>query len=139
MRSITTTNTFLSDNPIGTKQNLNNIMTIKEISEVLNAKVLCGADRLDEDYQKAFASDLMSDVLTLGDYNPVILTGLCNMQTIRTCEMGNLDVIILVRKKKASEEMIEMAEDEGMVMMECDYSMFKACGLLFSAGLEPIY
>ncbi|MCF0201153.1 MAG: hypothetical protein HUK16_07305 [Bacteroidales bacterium] len=114
-------------------------MTIREISELLNAKIRCGADRLDEEHGEAFASDLMSDVLTLGDHNPVILTGLCNMQTIRTCEMGNLDIIILVRKKKATEEMIEEAEDEGMVVMECDYSMFKTCGLLYNAGMKAIY
>ena len=105
----------------------------------MNAKVLCGADRLDEENDIVFASDLMSEVLTIGDHSPILLTGLCNMQTIRTCEMGNLDVIVLVRKKKATEEMIEEAEDEGMVLMECDYSMFKACGILFAAGLNPIY
>ena len=114
-------------------------MTIKQISELLEAKVLCGSDRLDEEYDIAFASDLMSEVLTIGDHNPVLLTGLCNMQTIRTCEMGNLDVIVLLRKKKASDEMIEEAEDEGMVLMECDFSMFKACGLLYAAGMKPIF
>ena len=114
-------------------------MTIKQISELLEAKVLCGADRLDEENDIVFASDLMSEVLTIGDHSPILLTGLCNMQTIRTCEMGNLDVIVLVRKKKATEEMIEEAEDEGMVLMECDFSMFKACGILFAAGLNPIY
>ena len=86
-------------------------MKLREISELLNATVRCGEDRLDEEHETAFASDLMSDVLTLGDYNPVILTG----------------------------EMIEEAEDEGMVVMECDYSMFKACGLLFKAGMLPIF
>ena len=114
-------------------------MTIKQISELLEAKVLCGADRLDEENDIVFASDLMSEVLTIGDHNPILLTGLCNMQTIRTCEMGNLDVIVIVRKKKATQEMIEEAEDEGMVLMECDFSMFKACGILFAAGLNPIY
>jgi len=114
-------------------------MTIKQIAELLNAKVVCGENRLDEDFEHAFASDLMSDVLTIGDHNPVILTGLCNLQTIRTCEMGNLEIIILVRKKKASPEMIEMAEEEGMVVMECEYSMFKSCGILYQAGMKPIY
>ena len=118
---------------------INNKMKLREISELLNAKVRCGEDRLDEEHETAFASDLMSDVLTLGDYNPVILTGLCNMQTIRTCEMGNLDIIVLVRRKKATEEMIEEAEYEGMVVMESDFSMFKACGLLFKAGMLPIF
>ncbi len=114
-------------------------MTIKQISELLEAKVLCGTDRLDEENDIVFASDLMSEVLTIDDHSPILLTGLCNMQTIRTCEMGNLDVIVLVRKKKATEEMIEEAEEEGMVLMECDYSMFKACGILYAAGLKAIY
>ncbi len=114
-------------------------MKLSEIAKVLNAKVVCGQDRLDEEQDKAFASDLMSDILTLGDNFPMIVTGLCTMQTIRTCEMGNLDIVVFVRKKKPTEEMIELAEDEGMVLMECDYSMFKTCGLLWEAGLKPIY
>ena len=122
------------------KQKLNdNTMKLSEIAKVLNAKVVCGNERLDEEQDKAFASDLMSDILTLGDNFPMIVTGLCTMQTIRTCEMGNLDIIVFVRKKKPTEEMIELAEDEGMVLMECEYSMFKACGLLWEAGLKPIY
>ncbi|MBR4838694.1 MAG: hypothetical protein IK004_09770 [Bacteroidales bacterium] len=114
-------------------------MKLSEIAKVLNAKVVCGQDRLDEEQDKAFASDLMSDILTLGDNFPMIVTGLCTMQTIRTCEMGNLDIVVFVRKKKPTQEMIELAEDEGMVLMECEYSMFKTCGLLWEAGLKPIY
>lgn len=114
-------------------------MTIKEIAEALNAKILCGEGRLDENQDFAFASDLMSDVLTLGDTLPIIITGLCTMQTIRTCEMGNLNVIIFVRRKKASAEMISLAEDNDMVLMECEYSMFKTCGLLYELGLKPIF
>ena len=116
-----------------------NKMKLSEIAKVLNAKVVCGQDRLDEEQDKAFASDLMSDILTLGDNFPMIVTGLCTMQTIRTCEMGNLDIVVFVRKKKPTQEMIELAEDEGMVLMECEYSMFKTCGLLWEAGLKPIY
>ena len=114
-------------------------MILKDIAKLLNAKVICGESRLDEDYSSVFASDLMSDILTLEEYNPLIVTGLCTIQTIRTCEMGNLSVIIFVRKKKASPEIIELAEDNDMVLMECDYSMFKACGILYQNGLSPLY
>ncbi|MBE6336438.1 MAG: hypothetical protein E7066_07185 [Lentimicrobiaceae bacterium] len=114
-------------------------MILKDIAKLLNAKVICGESRLDEDYNSVFASDLMSDILTLEEYNPLIVTGLCTIQTIRTCEMGNLSVIIFVRKKKASPEIIELAEDNDMVLMECDYSMFKACGILYQNGLSPLY
>ena len=117
----------------------NKDMKLKAIAELLNAKVVCGESRLDEEFRYAFASDLMSDVLTLEEHNPIILTGLCNIQTVRTCEMGNLSVIIFVRKKKPSQEMIELAEENDMVMMECEYSMFKASGILYQNEMEPIY
>lgn len=114
-------------------------MTLRNIAESLNAKVMCGESRLDEEFKYAFASDLMSDILTLEEHNPVIITGLCTIQTIRTCEMASLGVIIFVRKKKPNQEIIELAEDNDMVLMECDYSMFKACGTLYQNGIEPIY
>ena len=75
-------------------------MKLTEIAELLNARVVCGQERLEEEQDIAFASDLMSDILTLGDNFPMIVTGLCTMQTIRTCEMGNLDIIVFVRKKR---------------------------------------
>ena len=113
-------------------------MTIREITKLLNATVLTGESRLDEEVETAFASDLMSDVLTLKD-TPMLITGLCNVQTVRTCDMASLDIILVVRNKKVTEDMIELAEDDDMVIMSCAYSMFKACGLLYENGIKPLY
>ncbi len=114
-------------------------MKLKQIAELLEAKVLCGEERLDDNNDYCFSSDLMSDVLTLGDQNPIIVTGLCTMQTIRTCEMGNLEVVVFVRKKKPTAEMIELAEENGMILLSSDFSMFKACGILYQNGLKPLF
>lgn len=113
-------------------------MTLKEIVDKLGATVALGAERLDMEVEHCFASDLMSDVLTLKD-TPVLITGLCNVQTIRTCDMANLDVAIFVRNKRPTEEMIELAEDNDMVLICSTYSMFKTCGLLYEAGMKPLY
>ena len=53
-------------------------MTLREIVKLLDAEVCVGEERLDEEVTKAFASDLMSDVLTLKD-TPILITGLCNV------------------------------------------------------------
>ena len=74
-------------------------MTLQAIVDKLDATVGLGADKLDMEVEHCFASDLMSDVLTLKD-TPVLITGLCNVQTIRTCDMANLDVVIFVRGKR---------------------------------------
>jgi len=115
-------------------------MKIREITEVLDAKIIVGKHRVEEDaVLKGFASDLMSDVLTLEEEEVLLITGLCNIQTIRTAEMANIDVILFVRNKDVSEEMIELAMENDMVLLKSKFSMFKTVGLLYGAGMKPIY
>ena len=113
-------------------------MTLREIVDKLGATVGLGADRLDTEVDRCFASDLMSDVLTLKD-TPVLITGLCNVQTIRTGDMANLEVVIFVRGKRPTEDMVELADENDMVLICTQYSMFKTCGILYEAGLKPLF
>jgi predicted transcriptional regulator len=114
-------------------------MKIGQITELLNGKVVCGEEFLDRCVNSVFASDLMSDVLTLRSDDLLLMTGLGNVQTIRTAEMSDINTIIFVRNKKVNEEMLKLAAENDMVLIECPYSMFKASGILYQAGLEPIY
>lgn len=114
-------------------------MKIREVVDLLNANVVSGQNHLDTEVEFTFASDLMSDVLTVEKDNILLLTGLANLQTIRTAEMSEINNIIFVRKKKATPEMLQLAEENEMILVECDYSMFKASGLLYKAGMKPVY
>ncbi len=114
-------------------------MQVKDIIRILDARILCGGERLDYTIELAFASDLMSDVLTLSNDNVLLITGLANMQTIRTAEMSDINCIIFARNKKASAEMIELARESDIILMECRYSLYKTCGLLYAEGVKPIF
>lgn len=114
-------------------------MKLRDIATVLNATTSCGAARLDDEVEMGYSSDLMSDVLTLDTDNLILITGLVNLQAIRTAEMADIRAIVFVRNKKATEQMIELALENGMVILESPYSLFKSSGLLFQAGLKPIY
>ncbi len=59
-------------------------MKIQRIQELTDASIVCGSEKRENDVQCAFASDLMSDVLTLDCGDVLLVTGLCNLQTIRT-------------------------------------------------------
>ena len=50
-------------------------MTIRELIPVLDARVLCGEDKLDQEVKSACGSDLMSDVLAYGQGQSLLLTG----------------------------------------------------------------
>lgn len=114
-------------------------MTHKEISKLLNGRIIIGEGGENTDYQYAFASDLMSDVLTVDSENLILITGLANLQAVRTAEMSDISCIIIVRGKKASEEMIQLAAESNITLIECNYTMFKTCGLLYQAGIKPLY
>ena len=110
-------------------------MKISMIKELLNAEVLCCEEYLDHDVYSVCGSDMMSDVLAYVKDQGVLLTGLVNPQVIRTAEMMDMKCIVFVRSKKPTEAMIEMAADDGIVMMTSDMRMYEACGTLYSSGL----
>lgn len=114
-------------------------MKLKEIAAILDASISCGVDKLEHEVEMGYSSDLMSDVLTLDTDNLILLTGLVNLQAIRTAEMADIRAIVFVRNKKASQEMIDLARENGICLLESPYSLFKSSGMLFQSGLKPIY
>ena len=114
-------------------------MKIKEIVRILDARVLSGEDRLDYAVEVAFASDLMSDVLTLKNDHVLLITGLANTQTIRTAEMSDIHCVIFARNKQVTEEMLALARESEIVVLQCRYSVFRTCGLLYTAGVKPVF
>lgn len=53
-------------------------MTVKDVQEILGARVLTGEEFLDREVRSACGSDMMSDVLAFSKDHSVLLTGLCN-------------------------------------------------------------
>lgn len=110
-------------------------MLIREIKDILDAKVLCGEDLLDTEVKSACGSDLMSDVLAFVKEQSVLLTGLMNPQVVRTADMMDMRCIVFVRGKEPEEAVVELARQRDIVMMTTAQRMFVACGKLYSAGL----
>ena len=111
-------------------------MTIKDIIELLEAEVLCGEDMLDISVHSACGSDMMSDVLAYVKEQAVLLTGLVNLQVVRTAEMMDMKCIVFVRGKRPPEDVIELARESGIVMLRSPERMYVACGKLYENGLR---
>lgn len=114
-------------------------MTLKKIAELADAQILCGSHKLNNSIGFCFASDLMSDVLTLKVNDILLITGLVNIQSIRTAEMSDIPYLLFVRNKEVTADMIQLAEENDMLLMKSSYSMFKASGILYEAGLKGIF
>lgn len=114
-------------------------MTIGEICSAVNGVLVCGNEKIDRVVEFAFASDLMSDVLTVNCDNLLLITGLANLQTIRTAEMSDAACVLFVRDKAVSEEMKDLAGEIGLPLICCKSTMFRAAGELYRAGLKPLF
>ena len=113
-------------------------MTIESVIEILDARLLCGQDRQSEEVLSACGSDLMSDVLAFVKRDTVLLTGLTNPQVVRTAEMLDMNVIVIVRGKEVPPVTLEMAIGKDMVLLCTEYTLFEACGRLYQAGLRGV-
>ncbi|MBR5782608.1 MAG: hypothetical protein IKY33_00105 [Clostridia bacterium] len=110
-------------------------MKISEIQQLLDAKVHCGQEHLDQEVSSACGSDMMSDVLAFVKDQAVLLTGLLNLQTVRTAMMMDMKCIVFVRGKVPDANTIELAGQSGIVLMSTENRMYQACGKLYNAGL----
>ena len=111
-------------------------MTIDDVRRILSAEVVCGADRLDTEVHNACGSDMMSDVLAFVKDQSVLLTGLVNPQVVRTADMMDMVCIVFVRGKEPGTDMVELAQERGIVLMKTPLRIFTACGLLYDNGLR---
>ncbi len=114
-------------------------MTIGEIARVVDGEIVCGAEHVDRGYTHAFAADLMSDVLARVDREVLFITGLASLQTVRTAMVADIDAVLVVRGKAIPSEMLRLAGDNGIVLIRSPYSMFRASGLLYAAGIAPLF
>ncbi len=114
-------------------------MKLKDVLELSSGKILCGENHLDDEVEFAFASDMMSDVLTLLEDNILLITGLSNNQAVRTAVMSDIRNIIIARNKVPSKDMIDMANEFDIAIIASPFSMYRLSGLLYAKGLNHIY
>ena len=110
-------------------------MKIRQISELLHATACCGEDLFDEEVYTACGSDMMSDVLAFVKDQAVLLTGLVNAQVIRTAMMMDMRCVVFVRGKRPTQEMIQLADENRIVLLCSGERMYEACGKLYEGML----
>ena len=114
-------------------------MKLEDVRKILDAESARGVKDArcgDLEVSSCHASDLMSDVLTVGGPGSLLLTGLTNPQVIRTAEMSDFVAVCFVRGKKPQPETVRLAEEKGVPLLATPVSMFESCGRLYAKGLR---
>lgn len=115
-------------------------MNLQEVAQLTNADILSNDTDLSRiNVPNAYACDLMSDVLAFCAPGSLLLTGLTNVQIIRTAQMLDIPAIVFVRGKVPLEETKSLARENNIPILLSKYSMYEICGILYSKGLKPSY
>ena len=113
-------------------------MIIRDIVKLIDGTVYFGEEYLEKNVEKAFSSDLMSDVLAHADENTLLLTGMNNQQVIRTAEMLDLRAIVFVRGKTPHPDIIKLAKENNIVIISTKHTLYVSSGILYCNGLSGI-
>ena len=106
-------------------------ISLERVKDILDAEVLWPCD-LSVTIESVGAADLMSDVLALGWPGMLLLTGLANVQAVRTASVADIKAVVFVRGKKPAPDVIELAEQMGIPLLTTPLIMFEASGLLYA-------
>ncbi len=110
-------------------------MTLEQVRRILEAEIIADSDVDGAVITMACGADLMSDVLAHIKEGSLLLTGLTNLQVVRTAEMANVEAVCFVRGKRPSEETISLAHSSGIPLLATDLPLLEICGRLYEQGL----
>ncbi len=113
-------------------------MKIVDILAICEGKLLTPDVDVSSEIKGGFAGDLMSDVLASIQAESALITGLCNPQVVRTALIADVRLIIFARGKKPGEDILNLANDEGMPVIASPLGLYQISGRLAQAGL-PSY
>lgn len=111
-------------------------MKVEEIAKLLDAQIHHVPPRFDKDFKYAGASDLMSDVLADVSLDIVLLTGLMNIQVIRTMILMDISAVVFTRGKTPTEEIVEEAKKADIAVLSTKLKLFTSSGILYAAGMK---
>lgn len=112
-------------------------MKLDKIAGILDCEVVAAVDR-EIEIEAVVASDGMSEILAFHRPHALMLTGLTNIQSVRTAVVADVEAIVYVRGKRPTQKVVDLACTNGIPVLLTEMGMFDSCGLLFQAGLEGV-
>ena len=106
-------------------------VTLEDVRAAIGADVIWCPD-LTVPVAGVVAADLMSDVLVDARPGYVLVTGLANVQTIRTAVIADLSAVVFARGKAVPPEVLQLARESKVPVFQSQRSLFEAAGRLYA-------
>ena len=113
-----------------------NPMTVAEIVNRLDGRLVAGHRRADASIRGGYASDLLSDVMANAHEGDLWVTLQRHANIVAVASVRELAGIVLVSGRDPEEAAVARAEEEGVPIVVTPLSTFEVIGRLHAAGLR---
>jgi serine kinase of HPr protein (carbohydrate metabolism regulator) len=113
-------------------------MEVRELVQALELEVLAAAGKLDNDVQRGYVSDLLSDVIANSRANDIWVTLQVHQNIIAVAALKDLAGIVLTNGRQPQEDTVARATDEGIPLMVSTLPAFELVGRLYRLGIPGI-
>jgi predicted transcriptional regulator len=113
-------------------------MKLAEIRDILECEVLTDDDDLSVEVHQVVASDGMSEILAFAKSSELMITGLTNIQSIRTADIAGVSAVIYCRGQRPDKKVVDFAKLKRIPVMITKMVMFDICGILYNKGLKGV-
>jgi len=106
-------------------------MTIRELIKQLDLSVYSGEQALDKEFQGAYCSDLLSDVIGNAQEEQLWITLQTHKNVLAIASLKDICAIILVNKHQPNEDTKKASNEEEIPILGTRLSAFEICGQLY--------
>jgi len=108
-------------------------MTVKELAENCNLRILSGKASLESEITGGYASDLLSDVMGSADSGQVWITLQTHKNVIAVASLKELAAVILVKNNQPDADALQQSEEDQMPVLLTEKPAFEIIGEIYQA------
>lgn len=101
-------------------------MILKDLIKSENFKCISGESDLDCQITDGYTSDLLSDVMANMEEDSILITIQAHKNTIAVAGLKGAPAVLFCNNRPVTQDVIEAAEKEGIVLLLTDDSQFMA-------------
>ncbi|MGI6188427.1 MAG: AraC family transcriptional regulator [Clostridiales bacterium] len=110
-------------------------MKIGQIVEELSLNILAGERFLEREIRWGYCCDLLSRVMSKGKNGGVWITVQTHMNIVAVAVLTEIACIIIPEGIQVEEEVLNKAENEGVVILSSGMTAFELAGKLYKMGI----
>lgn len=105
---------------------------LKKLIEDLGFTCAASSNLLDKNIKSAYVSDLLSDVMGKAQPQMLWITSQIHKNIVAVASLIDLSAIVIVNERKPDEDMLQLAEEEGVVILLSSRPAFETVGMVYN-------